>query len=184
MLLIVQLVQIARAQTTFENMRGHSMDQGEVSAEALTSALTAGTTSLSGAGLTGAGMGPNPAATRPPHAPSKKKTGFFAQWKKLLGLDTFVATAQDAATGTKRNRRRKKNPFSRGIVTNCKDFWCDPAPYFGSRRTGEGMLGGEVVNYTRMYDAPLRVGGGSSRRRGGDRMEYQRLAGDEGQEDV
>ena len=58
---------------------------------------------------------------------------------------------------TGRRNRRVENPFSRGVVTNCKDFWCDPAPFFGRRETGHGMLGGVVVDYTKMYENPTRM---------------------------
>lgn len=159
MLFIVQSVQIARALTTYESMRGHTRHNSPAS-EAITSALTAGTTSLSGASLTDTGAGPNPAV---PHGHSHaRKEGCLAQWKKLLGLDTFVATAFGRS-----GRRRRGNPFSRGVMTNCRDFWFDPAPYFRQRENGEAMLNGEVVNYTRMYETP-------------PRMTMRRLRGDEG----
>lgn len=150
MLMIVQLLQVARALTTYESMRG----QMQGSSQAITSALTAGAASMEGAQLTGAGTGPNPAVPKV-HHPRRQKEGCFATWKKLLGLDTFVATATGGLDGT--NRRRRENPYSRGIVTNCKDFWCDPAPYFGKRENGVAMLDGEVVNYTRMYETPPRM---------------------------
>lgn len=108
---------------------------------------------MSGAQLTSTGLGPNPAV---PSAPHPHKEGCLGQWKKLLGLDSFVATAQGSLDGG-RGSRRRGNPFSRGVVTNCKDFWCDPAPYFGKRETGTAMLGGDVINYTRMYEAPPRM---------------------------
>ena len=150
MLLTVQLIQIARAVTTYESMRGNVHHVSPAS-EAVTSMMTSGSASMSGAQLTDTGVGPNPVV--PAHRPhSRRKEGFFAQWKKLLGLDTFVATAQGSA-----GSRRRGNPFSRGIMTNCRDFWCDPAPYFGRRETGAAMLGGEVVNYTRMYETPPRM---------------------------
>jgi palmitoyltransferase ZDHHC13/17 len=183
MLLIVQLVQIARAQTTYENMRGHDVLSGSDSAAAaITSALATGSTSLAGGGLGPTGMGPNPNISHS-HPHPKKKSGFFNQWKKLLGLDTFVATAQDARAGS---RGRRQNAFSRGILTNCRDFWCDPAHYFGKRENGQAMLGGEVINYGRLYDVPLRLSGGATRRRG-EGMEYRMLAGgdeDEGDGEV
>lgn len=150
MLLIVQLVQIARAQTTFERMRGHM--HGSQASEAITSALVAGTTSLSGAQLTHSGIGPDPALPSGLRRNRPRKDGCFSQWIKLLGLDTFVATAQ----GGVRSRRRD-NPFTRGIITNCKDFWYDSAPYFGRRENGAAMLDGEVINYTRMYETPPRM---------------------------
>ena len=150
MLLIVQFVQIARAVTTTESMRGNVHHDSKAS-EAVTAMVTSGTTSMSGAQLTNSGTGPDPAI--PGHQPrNRQREGCFAQWKKLLGLDTFVATAQ-GNTGS----RRRGNPFSRGVLTNCKDFWCDSAPFLGKRETGSAMLGGEVVNYTRMYEVPSRM---------------------------
>ena len=150
MLMTVQFIQIARAVTTFESMRGNVHHTSQAS-EAVTSMMTSGSTSMSGAQLTNTGMGPDPAV--PGHKSHlHRKEGFFTQWKKLLGLDTFVATAQGSA-----GSRRRGNPFSRGIFMNCRDFWCDPAPYFGRRETGSAMLGGDIVNYTRMYETPARM---------------------------
>lgn len=81
-----------------------------------------------------------------------------------------MATAQD---GLSEGRdRHQRNPFSRGMMTNCRDFWYDPAPVFGQRQTGESMLGGQVVNYARMYDKPLRTTGGAG-------MLYSSVGGDE-----
>ncbi len=148
----VQLVQVARSVTTYESMRGH-MHGSSQAAEAITSALTAGTTSMDGAQLDSSGMGPNPAAAGGHRRPQKQ--GCFTTWKKLLGLDTFVATATGGLEGG--TRRRRGNPFSRGIITNCKDFWCDPAPLFGRRETGVAMLDGDVVNYAKMYETPPRM---------------------------
>lgn len=150
MLVIVQSVQIARAVTTTESMRGN-VNYSSRASEAVTAVITSGSTSMSGAQLTNTDMGPDSAV--PGHRPrQRQREGCFAQWKKLLGLDTFVATAQGTA-----GSRRRGNPFSRGTVTNCKDFWCDPSPYFGKRETGSAMLGGETVNYTRMYETPSRM---------------------------
>ena len=150
MLMAVQLTQVARAVTTYESMRGH-MHGSSQAAEAITSALTAGSTSLEGAQLNGA---PDPISAGG-HRPHRQKEGCFATWKKLLGLDTFVATASEGLEGT--SRRRRGNPYSRGMITNCKDFWCDPAPYFGKRENGVAMLDGDVVNYTKMYETPPRM---------------------------
>lgn len=155
MLLIVQTVQISRAITTFENMRGHDHHSSHA-AEIFAASVTAGSTSMDGAQLLPGGAGP-PADTHRGHAGHHHghKSGCFTQWKKLLGLDNFVATAQGSLSG--RGSLRKRNPFSRGIITNCKDFWLDPAPYFGKRQSGAGMLGGQVVDYARMYETPLRM---------------------------
>lgn len=152
MLFIVQSVQIARGLTTYESMGKH-IRSSTPATQAVTSAITAGTTSLSGASLTDVGMGPNPAiGPGPPDHTHARKKGFFAQWKKLLGLDMFIATA----TG-KSGRQKRVNPFSRGVVTNCRDFWFDPAPYLGRRENGAAMLNGEVINYARMYETPSKV---------------------------
>ncbi|KAI4278637.1 MAG: hypothetical protein LQ337_000877 [Flavoplaca oasis] len=152
MLFVVQSVQIARAMTTYESMRGH-LQRASPASQAITSAITAGTISPSGASLTNRGMGPDPVMSdgAEGHA-HRHKAACFTQWKKLLGLDTFIATA----TGRSGSRKRG-NPFSRGIITNCKDFWFDPAPYFGRRETGTAMLDGEVIDYTKMYETPPRM---------------------------
>lgn len=151
MLLFVQFVQISRALTTWENMRGaHAHGHGSKASQAITSALTTGTTSMAGAQIGSTGLGPDPAL--PPthadaHAGHRHDQGCFAQWKKILGVDTFVETA----TG---QGRRNRNPFSAGCVQNCKDFWCDPAPIFGNRTNGEAMFGGAAINYTTIYESP------------------------------
>lgn len=172
MLLIVQLLQIARAQTTFESMRGQ-LHHGWQASEAITSALVTGSTSMSGAQLGHTGRGPDPAVPPSSRHTRPRHEGFFSQWIKLLGLDTFVATA----TGGVRARRRS-NPFSRGVVTNCKDFWSDPAPYFRRRENGAAMLGGVVVNYARMYETPPRM---KARRspQGGESGMYHSVSGED-----
>ncbi|KAI4234802.1 MAG: hypothetical protein LQ349_003564 [Xanthoria aureola] len=166
MLFVVQSVQIARAMTTYESMRGHL--HSSPASQAITSAITAGTISASGASLTTTGMGPDPAVSDGSEGHTRRhKAGCLAQWKKLLGLDTFIATA----TG-RSGRRKRGNPFSRGIITNCKDFWFDPAPYFGRRETGSALLDGEVIDYTRMYETPTKMRTRRTRRDQEDRI-YQ-----------
>jgi palmitoyltransferase ZDHHC13/17 len=147
MLLFVQWIQIGRGITTFEAMRGHP--EHTRTSEVVTAALTAGTTTLEGAQL--------------PHG-HRHKEGCFAQWKKLLGLDTFMATAQSEID----RKSARRNPFSRGVLTNCRDFWCDPAPILNRRENGSAMLDGEIVNYTRMYESPPRM-----RRRGDQQALYE-----------
>lgn len=137
--------------TTYENMRGTHHSHGSRASEAITSALAArpvNRTQLS--------RDPDPALAEI-HTDHHSKTGCFAQWKKILGVDTFVETAFHGYEGNAA-RRRNRNPFSRGCLQNCKDFWCDPAPIFGSRENGAAMLNGEIVNYTNIYEAPLRMG--------------------------
>lgn len=173
MLCAVQLVQISRNQTTYENMRGHSIDHARPSSQAITSAIAAGTTSLDAAGLSASGHGPNPSLSA--GAPHRHRQGCFQQWKMLLGLDSFLATAQGGFR-ERRGNTAPRNPFSRGLITNCRDFWCDSEPYFGKRESGVAMLAGEKVNYNEMYEVPLRM-----RRGGGDRSQgaYASLAAED-----
>ncbi|KAF3030978.1 palmitoyltransferase akr1 [Penicillium rubens] len=173
MLCAVQLVQISRNQTTYENMRGHHIDRSYPSSQAFASAMTAGTTSMEAAGLSASGQGPNPALRGPP--PHRRKTGCIKQWSSLLGIDAFWTTAKDGLRDGPQ-AARPRNPFSRGVVTNCRDFWCDPAPLFGKRQTGAAMLGGEVINYHDMYEPPMRIHTGN---RSGDGPGYRSVASED-----
>ncbi|KAF2094093.1 palmitoyltransferas-like protein akr1 [Rhizodiscina lignyota] len=168
MLLFVQLVQIGRAQTTFESMRRHM--HGNSAADAFTTFATTGTTSLAEAELTSSDRGPDPAAPR-----AAKKEGCWGQWKRLLGVDTFMATAIHGSNAQAVMQRQRQNPFTRGMLTNCKDFWCDPAPLFRKREMGQAMLDGERVDYTKMYVAPPRM----VMRPGGEGGRYAAVDGDE-----
>ena len=172
MLLLVQMVQVARGVTTFESMKGGMHHKAPLT-EAVLAPAIAGTTSMDGAQMTAGSTGPNPALAPAHRHGGPRKEGCLSQWKKLLGLDAFMATARGRA-----GARRKGNPFSRGIVTNCRDFWCDPAPVFRRRENGAAMLDGEVVNYTRMYEIPPRM---KSRRirQGEDGGRYQSLGTDD-----
>jgi palmitoyltransferase len=172
MLCAVQLVQISRNQTTSENMRGHHVDRSYPSSQAFASAMTAGTTSMEAAGLSATGTGPNPALARGP-AP-RPKGGCLQQWSSLLGIDTFWTTAKDGLRDGPQ-AARPRNPFSRGVMTNCRDFWCDPAPLFGKRQSGSAMLGGEMVNYHDMYEPPTRMHTGSR----SDGMTYRSVAAED-----
>ena len=146
MLIVVQSIQIAKNMTTFENMKGHShTDSPHLPVHRhhpITQGASAATTSLNDSAA---------ASTRVDAAP-RKPDGCFAKWKRTIGLDVFLATASSASQGKIQTRG---NPFSRGMIGNCKDFWCDPAPIFGKRHNGDGYLAGEVVDYTKLYEAPL-----------------------------
>jgi hypothetical protein len=156
MLLVVQTVQIARAVTTYENMKGAHLDHGSSASVAITSALATGST-LAGAQLVSGGSGLDPSdMSSESHGHHHHHTGCFNQWKKLLGIDTFVETALHGYNGKKTSPRKKRNIFSRGCMRNCKDFWCDIAPIFGKRPSGMAFLDGEVINYTELYEPPLR----------------------------
>ena len=130
---------------------------------------------MEGANLTPGGMGPSPI-----HAHNHEHDRCWARTVKLLGLDAFVHTAQDGIETTRKGRGRRarnRNPFSRGCIQNCKDFWCDSKPVFvtglnGSavRFGGEATLGGEVVDYFTLYEVPrMEMSGGRERGRGGYR---------------
>lgn len=177
MLTVVQSIQISRNQTTYENMRGSHAHQST-----LTTAITTGSfEGMDGAGagpnpatLTAGGL-PAPATAR--NAAGKKKSGgCCTSLSTLIGLDTFIKTAR--GTRAHAHRRRARNPWNLGIIRNCRDFWCDGLPYFGDRgrkahsfpsadgllgkaegedgagSVGVGMLGGQRVDWTRLWDVP------------------------------
>ncbi|KAI1435801.1 hypothetical protein GGR50DRAFT_654933 [Xylaria sp. CBS 124048] len=163
MLIFVQFVQVAQGMTTFENMFG--IQDGTFT---FRSAFTS----------TGAPLDPNhPNATAPSPVANATKgqshhghkhRGFLQNWSRLLGVDAFIETA----TGKK--RKSKKNPYSKGYIQNCKDFWCDPSPVFGRRENGEAIFDGERINYTEMYESPAAMRMGMNR--GG---RYERVANEE-----
>ncbi|PNS20140.1 hypothetical protein CAC42_5590 [Sphaceloma murrayae] len=177
MLLAVHFVQIARAMTTFESMRGHTVSP-------LTSALATGSLDPS---VVGAGtLDPaDPAAAR-----KKGKEGWWTTWKRLLGLDAVISTAMYGSRAEEMRRRETRNPYSRGCVGNCRDFWCDfgggeeggerngvvtgAVKAFVGRKaeSGMGLLGGERVDYRRLFEVPE---GAMRYRRGG----YEAVAGGE-----
>lgn len=178
MLLFVQFVQVARAMTTYENMFGVS----HAAASSLTSAFTSTGAPLDPShpdALPPSGTAAQPDAAGGHHHGHKHGGGFIKTMSKLLGVDAFIetATGRGAAAGGKNKRRKGKNPYSRGIITNCKDFWCDSAPLFGKRENGTAMLNGQVVNYTEMYEGPslMQMTGRGRDRRGA----YEAVAGEE-----
>lgn len=163
MLLCVQLLQVGRNLTTYESMRGHL--HSDTPADALNSFVTTGDTSqdvadTSGnADTNGFGSGQDTGDTPPK---KHQHHSIWDQWKRLLGLDTFVATATQAG-----QQSRRGNPWSRGVITNCKDFWCDGAPLFKHKESGYARLAGERIDYTRLYDVPKMMysrGGGTAGR--------------------
>lgn len=152
MLLFTQFIQVARAMTTYENMYGI---RDAASITALTS--------------TGTPLDPNhpSLSATPPAARGHKHGGLLKQWSRILGVDPFIETVTGRGAATTKNKRKKKNPYSRGCLTNCKDFWCDPAPVFGQREAGSAVLGGERVDYTTMYESPTFMALTGRRERGG-----------------
>lgn len=97
----------------------------------------------------------------------KHRGGMLKQWSRLLGVDPFIETIAGRGAATGKNKK-KKNPYSRGCVGNCKDFWCDPAPVFGQKENGAAVLGGERVDYSMMYESPtlMNLAGGRRARDG------------------
>lgn len=155
MLVFTQLVQVSRAMTTFENMTG-------IHTREATTALTSTGTPLDPSLAAAAAATPTPSAQG-----SRNKGGTLKQWARLLGVDPFIETVSGRGAATGNNRRKKKNPYSRGCVSNCKDFWCDPAPVFGRRENGTAVLGGDKVDYTAMYESPTLMRLTGMRTRGG-----------------
>lgn len=191
LLLVTQLVQVSRNQTTWEIMRNRMHLRG--TGERVAATVMAGTTSLDAAQLTPDGRGPDPTAAAPQHQHQHRhghahahpharvpKEGCFEQWKKLLGVDTFVATTMHGEHSGNRSSRRTVNLFNRGIATNCHDFFFDPAPIFSARKeSGMALLGGVEVNYTSIWEPPPKetvVSAANGRSRGPG---YQAVAGDE-----
>ncbi|EHY59408.1 palmitoyltransferase akr1 [Exophiala dermatitidis] len=186
MLLVVQTVQICKNQTTYENMRRHQHVQQHTHGRGappllplhqqypnrpgpVTQGATPATSSLNDTAAAATRLNPVP----------RRPDGCLTRWMKLLGLDAFLATASDASHG--KLQSRTGNPYSRGVIGNCRDFWCDPAPIFGRRKNGMGYLGGEVVDYAHLYEVPLRLRRSVNVGPGG--MAYTRVAGEEVDDD-
>lgn len=150
LLICTQLWQISRATTTYEQMRGHQ--QLSAPAEFVTAAITAGTSNLEDANLTDRGSGPS--AGQPL---TRRRDGNWERWKKLLGLDIFLATAMYGSRAAEMQTRRRNNHFTRGCTTNVKDFFCESAPIFTHKENGMAMVGGQMVDYTKMYEPPKRT---------------------------
>ncbi|KAF3938206.1 Ankyrin-2 [Dactylella cylindrospora] len=190
MLLIVQTIQVLRGQTTYENM--HSVHQGfddhQVSGM-VASMISSGSTSLEGASLGPGGAGPDPVLTTPGrahghahghaghgHSHGRRDGGMWNKILRLLGVDTFLATAKDGVADNKHRSRRRQNPWNRGFIGNCTDFWCTGiGELFKGSPGGEAMLGGQRVDYYTMYETPARLRSGG----GGGSGAYQSVAGDE-----
>ena len=149
MLLMVQLLQVARGLTTFESMRGHL--NSHTPAEAITSFVTTGDTSQETRSGSTNGFGSGQDTGEGPKRPPPKHS-VWDMWKRLLGLDTFAATAFRRSQASQPTNRG--NPFSRGVITNCKDFFCDGTPILQKKESGFARLGGELIDYTRLYEVP------------------------------
>lgn len=179
MLVFVHFVQIARALTTYESMRGsHATETPGGGGPNLMAAIATGSVNPDSAQITASGGGPDPTTTPTTthggHLHSKKpKETCLASWKKMLGLDVFFAIAFNGYNGSKNNKKEKlrnakrPNPFTRGVFRNCQDFWAD-GPVFGRKESGFALLGGRRVDYSCLYEVPRGM-----RYRGG----YEEVAG-------
>lgn len=156
MLLTVQLLQIARGLTTYEAMTPPKPSLAHRGAPA----VVTGAPDLSPAG--GSSSQPADPHAGHNHGPGGHKHGPLEAWKRLLGVDTFVAVAVQGRGGGKPQQGARsavvRNPFSRGVLANCSDFWLSGEPWFASQEQGAARLGGERVNYTDMYEAPSAPG--------------------------
>ena len=171
MLLFVQTTLVARATTTYENMFG--IQDGTAS---LPSTFTSTGTHLDPNHASNSVAGPGSGLSANGHAGNgrgggggggRKHHGWLKRWSRILGVDAFIETAR----GHGRGNKQKRNPYSRGIMRNCNDFWCDPSPVFARRENGMAVLGGVEVSYTNMYESPrmmeLGLGQVGRRTRGG-----------------
>lgn len=154
MLLFVHLTQVARNITTFETMR-ISTPAGPI-----TTALATGSISADGAQIGPNGGGPLPPGQHS-HARrhAKKSGGCLSQWSRILGIDTFLTIAfqgynRHKSTKTEQHRAKRSNPFSRGIIRNCIDFWSDGSVFGRKEVSCRAKLGGQEVNYASLYDVP------------------------------
>jgi palmitoyltransferase len=151
MLLTVQLLQIARGLTTYE-----AMTPPKPLAHRGPALVTTTDANLSTPSGSAAAADPHAGHN---HGPGGHKHGPLDAWKRLLGVDTFMAVAVQGR-GAKQGPRSAvlRNPFSRGFLTNCSDFWVSGEPWFASQEQGAARLGGERVNYTDMYEVPSAPG--------------------------
>lgn len=147
MLLAVQLINIARGVTTRENMQKHELHG---MAATMTAAISAGTMSTDAAELQDRNAPSN--ATRA--VQPKPTTSVFRSMWTLFGLDTFMTTITGRRSGATQDKR--KNPFTRGVAQNFQDFFCDVTHVLKPRNNGKALLGGELIDYTSLYEPPPR----------------------------
>lgn len=81
---------------------------------------------------------------------------------RLLGIDQFINTTQDTM-GYMRSWKNK-NPTDYGLMRNCLDFWVPGGSYniFKIPKDGEGSIGGQIVNYYKLWELPEREGEGEA----------------------
>lgn len=157
MLLTVQLLQIARGLTTYEAMTPPKPLKQSDAASA--NFVTGGDANMTATDPhAGHNHGPGGHDHGPGGAGGAHKHGPLDAWKRLLGVDTFMAVAVQGRGSKQARSSVFRNPFSRGFLTNCSDFWANGEPWFASQDGGAARLGGERVNYTEMYEVPSAPG--------------------------
>ncbi len=147
LLVFVQLIQIARGLTTFEATALHRFGDQMVFSSAPSEVLAANDSN-------------HPSLNIPDTLPPIHNSGCSGSITRLLGLDQFVATAKDVVQLSKQAQegsRHRKRPGDYGVIKNCGDFWCP----FGKisdiiyePSQGHNALGGQVVDYYKLYEYP------------------------------
>lgn len=75
-------------------------------------------------------------ATTSTSSSNRRGGGWFAQFKTMLGIDAFVATATDELSAVEQGQQGRaaapvavppRFPYSKGCARNCEEFWCDGA---------------------------------------------------------
>jgi palmitoyltransferase ZDHHC13/17 len=112
-------------------------------------------------------------SSRIPAKPEGPPPTRFGKCLRILGVEQFFATFRDKRQRTVA-QRRGMNPFDQGSCwTNCSDFWANPAVVndegqrgwlengvgvrgmgFRLGKGGDGLLGGEEVDYFSMFEVP------------------------------
>lgn len=151
MLLIVQLLQIARAKTTYEAMHSSSTHH------ASSPFTTPHHPHASG----------GPAGAAPDSHITHLHTPFWRKLTRMLGVDVFLTTAKVEEQRARGQQRRQGNPWQsrKGVRGNCEDFW-------GGNWNGgtKGVWGGREVDWAEVTDTP-RVWAMRQPREGGEEEE-------------
>jgi palmitoyltransferase len=145
LLAFVQLYNISRGLTTFESINLHRF--GRAGTEHFSS-LPADHPSSAAARLSAV-----QSASAESSSPKKCWTPFL----RVLGVDQFAISAQDAFV---KGARSRDFPTNYGIRHNCMDFWFPNGDYLVLREPpgGYSALGGNPVDYYRLNTYPKRAG--------------------------
>lgn len=210
MLCSVQFLQISRNQTTYESMRRrrHLHASGASPSASQSAAAAAAAGFGFNAGVRGSGSGGHIPAelasvssrqtahtmeshnnANSPQYYHHQRRGCFAQFKTMLGIDAFVATATDelaaAEQGQGRGQRQRSSrmqpppssssrlapppspsrfPYSKGWARNCEEFWCDGHDDTNVNVNGNGSAMPPLSAYFRMARPPPPSSAATARR--------------------